>query len=374
MSGVFLIHNDGLVQMNEQSYDSEDLLQELLATYPSLLAGEQMDSRSPRRWLLVRREVGVPCQEDGSNRWSVDHLFLDQDGIPTLVEVKRSNDTRIRREVVGQMLDYAANAVVYLPVENIRARFEQRCEESKLDPEQQLQEHLGDDGNPDQFWQMVKTNLQAGKVRMVFVADVIPPELRRIVEFLNEQMDPAEVLAVEIKQYTGQGFRSLIPRVMGQTAEAEKKKGLSSKSSKKWDEASFLQKLVDQKGSDYAVPAKKILDWLKQESVQVTWGSGIYGAFTAILPTATGKQWLVYVSTAGTVCIPFGWMLQRPPFDDLGKRVDLIHRVNEIPGVNWTQAAAEKFPNFSLAILSDPNLCQRFLGILTWIKQQIMAV
>ena len=28
---------------------------------------------------------------------------------PTLVEVKRSSDTRIRREVVGQMLDYAAN-------------------------------------------------------------------------------------------------------------------------------------------------------------------------------------------------------------------------------------------------------------------------
>ena len=32
--------------------------------------------------------------------------------MPTLVEVKRSSDTRIRREVVGQMLHYAANAVV----------------------------------------------------------------------------------------------------------------------------------------------------------------------------------------------------------------------------------------------------------------------
>jgi hypothetical protein len=32
--------------------------------------------------------------------------------VPTLLEVKRSSDTRIRREVVGQMLDYAANGVV----------------------------------------------------------------------------------------------------------------------------------------------------------------------------------------------------------------------------------------------------------------------
>ena len=49
----------------------------------------------------------------------------------------------------------------------------------------------------------MKTNLQAGKIRLIFVADVIPSELRRIVEFLNQQMDPGEVLAVEIRQYAG---------------------------------------------------------------------------------------------------------------------------------------------------------------------------
>ena len=46
--------------MNEQPYDPESLLQELLADYPNLLAGEQMNPYSPRRWLLVRREAGIP--------------------------------------------------------------------------------------------------------------------------------------------------------------------------------------------------------------------------------------------------------------------------------------------------------------------------
>src|SRR6266508_697252 len=55
------------------------------------------------------------------------------------------------------------------------------------------------EAEPDQFWQAVKVNLQAGRVRLVFVADRIPPELRRVIEFLNAQMDPAEVLGVEIK-------------------------------------------------------------------------------------------------------------------------------------------------------------------------------
>lgn len=60
----------------------------------------------------------------------------DQDGVPTLVEVKRSTDTRIRREVVGQMLDHAANAIVYWPVETIRVKYEARCGSDGLDPDQ----------------------------------------------------------------------------------------------------------------------------------------------------------------------------------------------------------------------------------------------
>ena len=39
----------------------------------------------------------------------------------------------------------------------------------------------------DEFFVRVGDNLRAGRIRMVFVADVIPDELMRITEFLNEQ-------------------------------------------------------------------------------------------------------------------------------------------------------------------------------------------
>jgi hypothetical protein len=215
--GVYLVQGDGdLVEMGEQDYASEARLQELLAKYPNLLAGDQIDGDEPRRWLLLDREVSLATEEGGTGRWSVDHLFLDQDAVPTIVEVKRSADTRLRREVVGQVLDYAANAVVYWPLETLRARFE----EGRDDPEQDLIDFLDDlSADPEVFWRKVKTNLQAGKVRLMFVADEIPVELRRIVEFINGQMDPAEVLAVEIKQYVGGDSKVLVPRVMGQTVE-----------------------------------------------------------------------------------------------------------------------------------------------------------
>ena len=49
----------------------------------------------------------------------------------------------------------------------------------------------------------METNLSVGRIRLLFVADALPAELVRIIEFLNEQMNPAEVLGVELRQYTG---------------------------------------------------------------------------------------------------------------------------------------------------------------------------
>lgn len=228
---IYLIDDAGsLKAMTEQRYESELLLQDMLEQFPEIMGGEQFGSESEsRRWLLVSREVEVPGEEGGSGRWYLDHLFLDQDGVPTLVEVKRSTDTRIRREVVGQMLDYAANAVVYWPLETIRAKFEAVHASEGEDYAQLIGDLVGEssgEGDPiEEFWSRVSTNLRAGRIRMIFVADEIPPELRRIVEFLNGQMSPAEVSAIEIRQFVGQGIKTLVPTVVGQTVAAEQAKG-----------------------------------------------------------------------------------------------------------------------------------------------------
>lgn len=219
--GIFVLDGTELVAMHEQPYDSEDLLQALLADYPDLLAGGDDVAGSARRWLLVKREVGIPDTETGGSRWSLDHLFLDQEAVPTLVEVKRSDDTRIRREVVGQMLDYAANGVVYWPAERLRSDFENRCAKNGQEPEDVFRAGLGDELDPERFWDDVEQNLRSGRVRLIFVSDRIPSELRRVIEFLNERMSPTEVLGIEIKQYVGGGnLKTLVPRIVGQTEEA----------------------------------------------------------------------------------------------------------------------------------------------------------
>src|SRR4051794_31399596 len=180
---IYVLRDQQLVELRPSEYTNECLLQRLVADFPHLLAGEEI-GETPRRWLLIGREYGVPDWEEGGARWSVDHLFLDQDAVPTLVEVKLHGDTRIRREVVGQLLDYAANAVVYWPIEQLRERFAAEC----ADPDGRVRELAQPELDVETFWQRAEDNLRAGRLRLVFLADAIPGELRRVIEFLNGQM------------------------------------------------------------------------------------------------------------------------------------------------------------------------------------------
>ena len=199
---VYLLGKDGDPEpLVETPYKSEAALQELIADHPEVLAGEQMTPDVPRRWLLIRREMGIADSAESGDRWAVDHLLLDQDARPTLVEVKRSENSEIRRRIVGQMLDYAAHATRYWIVSDIRKRFETDAgsEDAARD---QLAQRLGVGSEPDEdtaayeaFWERVDTNLRADNVRLLFVADRIPDELAHVVEFLNCHMPHIEVLA-----------------------------------------------------------------------------------------------------------------------------------------------------------------------------------
>jgi hypothetical protein len=373
--GIFLIQNDGkLIEMREQAYESEDLLQHLLANYPGLLAGDQIDRNQPRRWLLIKREAGIPAQEDSGGRWSVDHLFLDQDAVPTLVEVKRSSDTRIRREVVGQMLDYAANAVVYWPVDHLRAEFEAHCLARGLDPEQEVSGWLGPENDSSAFWQQAKTNLQAGRVRLVFIADEIPAELRRIVEFLNQQMDPAEVLAIEIKQYTAEGLRTLVPSVVGQTAGAQQRKGPPVSKRRQWDEGSFFEEVSARHSPAEVSVVRGILEWARPRVSRIWWGKGQRtGSFVPVFQHNGTDHQLFAVYTYGSVELYFQWYRTRPPFDAEEMRLELIDRLNQIPGVSIPADAITRRPSIPFSTLATEQGTERFLEVFDWFLREVQA-
>ena len=181
----------------------EIVLQILLENHPELLTINNSSTRPQHRWLFVDREVSIPDSQNNEGRWSVDHLFLDQYGIPTFVEVKVSSNDQIRREVIGQLLDYAANAKKYWPPQTIEQVYIDSFLEKEGNPTEYLQDFLIGQGitTYSGYWEEVKHNLEIGRIRLILLADIIPSECLDIVEFLNTQMASAEIWAIEIEDY-----------------------------------------------------------------------------------------------------------------------------------------------------------------------------
>ena len=256
----------GLEPLEEEPFSTEDELQALIAEHPELLDGEQIRPRDPRRWILVTREQGIADTPEGGPRWSLDLLIVDQDAVPTLAEVKRGSNTEIRRTIVGQLLEYAANAAHTWTADTLQRTFE----ESNDDPDAVLADLLQEGKEPDAdgFWEKVATNLTARRLRLLFIADEIPDELEQVVTFLNEQMPNIEVLAVEIKQFRGESSQTLVPRVIGRIAASSTRSTAGPR--RKLTRDSFLEELPTDSARE---AAKRLLDVAKENGAKVEPGS-----------------------------------------------------------------------------------------------------
>jgi hypothetical protein len=378
MARSFILRTpQGNVTMREAIYPTEDLFQKMLADASEVLGGDQITPADPRRWLLISREMPIADRESGTARWSLDHLFLDQDGIPTFVEVKRSTDTRLRREVVGQMLEYAANGVVYWPLDDIQDRFAAQCDQKGRDTHEVLAEFLKldivNEAREEKYWGDVLANLRAGRIRLLFVADVIPPELTRIIEFLNKQMNPAEVLGIEVPLFVGEpGYELLVPSLVGQTAEAQAAKSTSGPR-RLWDEESFYADLYDRHGEEGELTVRVIADWLQAHGGRAQYsGSGkTYGSLVALFEYdgITHRPFVIYGE--GQVEIRFNHMMSTDPFSDRASRMELLRRLNQIDGANLPENRVDSRPNFHVRCLFDENQLQLFLNTWDWYLEQI---
>jgi hypothetical protein len=358
MNGKIFVLQDGgkLTALSQTPYSDEDLFQSLIEKYPDILAGEQINPDNPRKWILVSREMGVPSEQDGNAQWFLDHLFIDQDAIPTFVEVKRSTDTRIRREVVAQMLDYAANAVQYWPIELIREKYESN---TASDEATTLADLDIPPDSEDDFWQRVSVNLRAGRIRLIFAADQIPPSLQRIIEYLNSQMRDTEVLGLEIKQFLSEdGLKTLVPNIVGNTAVANQAK---RQSSTEWDEDSFLQATVKTNGDEIAELCRKILRLFESLGCVIWWGKG--QTYASFVPEYIGKRkhqlLSVYSLKSTTIEIYFQYM--KPPFNTPEYRAKFKTELERIPGFHIPEARIDKRPSFPAKVLLADNAFTAFV-------------
>jgi hypothetical protein len=315
---AYIVNEDGSTSMMQQvrCRDEDRDLQTLLEKNHALLAGDQISPDDPRRWLLVKREMPVPDPNSGEDRWSIDFFFVDQGGMPTFVECKRYYDTRSRREIVGQMLEYAANGAFYWSKEDIRQYAEATAQERNQTLEAAVVQLTNDESlTVDMFLETIVTNLSQGQVRLVFFLEEAPYELRSIVDFLNKQMERAEVLIVEAKLFVNGGTKVVIPFLFGYTEQARQIKrtvtiSRNSSGRRKWDEVTFFEdaELTQGLSADYLAALRKLYNFTVSKADTVSWGTGTSrGSFNAKFSRISVRS-LFSVYSDGYLVLNFGWL------------------------------------------------------------------
>jgi hypothetical protein len=122
-----------------------------------------------------------------------------------------------------------------------------------------------------------------------------------VVEFLNTQTDPAEFLLSK----SNDTLQTLVPHLIGQTAEAQIRKAIGT-TQRQWDESSFFQELERRRGQREASVCREILRWGRQQNLKPWWGKGAKdGSFLLRFETSGSIYHLVSAWTYGRVEIQF---------------------------------------------------------------------
>ena len=328
-------------------------LQDRLASQPELLAGDQIRPDDPRRWLLIRREMPVSNPMTAVNEFSLDFLYADQDAIPTLVEVKRCGDPRARREVVGQMLEYAANGRAYWTATDMMQAFIKTHDGDVSRALEELKQFRSESGDTlENFFGEIAHNLQKGILRLVFFLEDSPFQLRSIAEFLNEEFETIEVFIVEARQYrlpvgATQAGTIIAPHVVGFT-EAVRVMKQRSQSSKRGQttesgEANFWKYLSSTSTADELERIKLFI-----EGIQQTFGCKVIWLVSCItlLPELLPKRGLFGIRKSGELEIYIEyWAATR---DDVGEtqiaaRIAFLSGLRDL-GILSPSQVEQKFP------------------------------
>ncbi len=206
-------------RMPEGLARQESRLRDMLLANPAILPVDEIDP-AVGPLIAIARELNVP----GVGR--IDALFADAAGHLVVVECKLWRNPQARREVVGQILDYA-RALARFTYEDLQ-REVSIVTGRKGNALFQLVA-AGTELDEARFVDRVSRNLAAGKFLLMVVGDGIGEGTQRIGEYLQDQPGLAfDFALVEVAEYrfmdplTGAERLIMQPRVLAKTAVIER--------------------------------------------------------------------------------------------------------------------------------------------------------
>ena len=194
---------------------TESFIQDLVFRHPDVLPAAEFDeSKSPL--IPIGREIATDVGP-------IDALFVSPSGGITVVEAKLWRNPESRREVVGQIIDYAQNLSTWS-----YERLDQTCRQAtgtSLWGRVSAQDEGRSPETEAAFVDTVSKGLREGRFLLLIVGDGIREEVERMASYVQSSPQLQFHLAlVELRIFestTGQ-VRVVVPSVVARTAEVSR--------------------------------------------------------------------------------------------------------------------------------------------------------
>lgn len=363
-----------LVALEPTRYANEDELQLFVAEHPEILANTLGADEQSAPWLLVRRELAIVMEEgEERTRWSLDHLFIDADAVPTLVEVKRSTDPRARREVVAQMLDYVASFRHDWTAEALRALWSQSVAQAGGSTDAAMESFLQGTAfeSEDAFWAEVQTKIAANRLRLLFVGDRFSPHLVRIIEYLNEQLQTTEVVGIEVVPHarSDASMTAYVPTIRGRTAAVPRSKSGGERRTVE----EFEQMLRANHGDEAVTRVNELVQRTAAFGGYATIGTDARNPrlFINFRTKGSGRVYwpLGFNSRAGKVAIQVRWLANHPAFAEEDRRAEVVTRLGQALGITIDAPRLDGFPGFPVGALAKAGAVDAVADVLQWLAE-----
>ncbi len=356
MGMILVIEGDKATPLDKTRFTEEGKLQDYLEKYPSLIPlGEIVEGASDL--LCIGREVGVPSG-------SIDLLFIDKDGLLTVIETKLARNPEARRTVIGQIIEYASYISKWTADDVYRvANGYLKSNLDEIIGERSEEEFLAED-----FRSNIEQNLIDGKIRCIIAVDELVEPLRATVTFLNSYSN-FDILLLQVSSFEESRSRSiLIPSLFGYATRITK----TREKRKHWDEERFFTDLEGKCEEEAVNTVKELYDFTKSNADKTSWGTGaLVGSFTFRKLRFGILVSIFTVQSDGWIWLNFGQMK--------GTNVKEVilesfrAKLNEIPGINIREEVVSigKFPGITTMVLTEAENLRNFQDAVMALCQQM---
>jgi hypothetical protein len=337
----------------EEGYASEAELQSFLRDHSELIPMEDIEIGTPPL-LCIGWEVFATSGAE-------DLLYVDETGRLTIVETKLRKNAEARREVVGQILEYAAQTVgwsashVETKANAFLSSLDCPVEYRSLTFQSAMERFLENAASPRRsafsyqtFLTEIEAKLKDGQIRLVIAIDEPPEPLLRIVEFVNHFSEHFDLYLFQLKRFRDDATTSniFVPAMFGRvTATSDKAKG------EVWNEQRFTSAVQELKDNVLADAIIAVYDEFRRLTDVPLWGTGkTYGSFNLVVHAHNHRVNLASITSTGLLYISFGALAAHGFTEVLDT---LAAELRSIPGLSLPSDLSRKYPSLGPDVLKD---------------------